>query len=84
MKGGGWVSTLEDITRWRELQEQDCVHGASRCVDRSAESRPFSGAACRRELARTSRNGEIAVHCIDLDNFKDINDALGPPSVMNF
>jgi hypothetical protein len=22
MKGGGWVSTLEDITQWRELQEQ--------------------------------------------------------------
>jgi diguanylate cyclase (GGDEF)-like protein len=33
-----------------------------------------------RELARTSRNGEIAVHCIDLDNFQDINDALGPPA----
>jgi diguanylate cyclase (GGDEF)-like protein/PAS domain S-box-containing protein len=78
MKGGGWVSTLEDITQWRELQEQ-IAYMAHHDALTGLPNRAFFREQLGRELARTSRNEEIAVHCIDLDNFKDINDALGPP-----
>jgi diguanylate cyclase (GGDEF)-like protein/PAS domain S-box-containing protein len=78
MKGGGWVSTLEDITRWRELQEQ-IAYMAHHDALTGLPNRAFFREQLARELARTSRSEEIAVHCIDLDNFKDINDALGPP-----
>jgi diguanylate cyclase (GGDEF)-like protein/PAS domain S-box-containing protein len=78
MKGGGWVSTLEDITRWREVQEQ-IAYMAHHDALTGLPNRALFREQLARELARTSRNEEIAVHCIDLDIFKDINDALGPP-----
>jgi diguanylate cyclase (GGDEF)-like protein/PAS domain S-box-containing protein len=78
MKGGGWVSTLEDITQWRELQEQ-IAYMAHHDALTGLPNRALFREQLARELARTSRDEEIAVHCIDLDNFKDINDALGPP-----
>jgi diguanylate cyclase (GGDEF)-like protein/PAS domain S-box-containing protein len=79
MKGGGWVSTLEDITQWRELQKQ-VAYMAHHDALTGLPNRALFREQLARELARTSRNGEIAVHCIDLDNFQDINDALGPPA----
>jgi diguanylate cyclase (GGDEF)-like protein/PAS domain S-box-containing protein len=78
MKGGGWVSTLEDITQWRELQQQ-IAHMAHHDALTGLPNRSHFREQLARELSRTSRDQEIAVHAIDLDNFKDINDALGPP-----
>jgi diguanylate cyclase (GGDEF)-like protein/PAS domain S-box-containing protein len=77
MQEGGWVSTLEDITEWREAQAQ---------ISHMAHHDALTGLANRTQLveklqnaltALPSRGGGIAVHFIDLDRFKSVNDTLG-------
>ncbi len=77
MEKGGWVSTFEDITDWRDAQEQ---------IAYMAHHDALTGVANRTQLvekleealaALPSRGGSIAVHFIDLDRFKNVNDTLG-------
>jgi diguanylate cyclase (GGDEF)-like protein/PAS domain S-box-containing protein len=78
MTGGGWVATLEDITAWREAQEK---------LSYLAHHDPLTGLPNRTKfreeldqtLRRVHRNGRVAVLCLDLDHFKEINDSLGHP-----
>jgi len=77
MDKGGWVSTFEDITEWRKAQEQ---------IAYMAHHDVLTGVANRIQLvekmqdalaALPSRGGNLAVHFIDLDRFKNVNDTLG-------
>jgi diguanylate cyclase (GGDEF)-like protein len=78
MAGGGWVATLEDITAWREAQEK---------LAYLAHHDPLTGLPNRTKfredleqtLRRVNRDGRVAVLCLDLDHFKEINDSLGHP-----
>jgi diguanylate cyclase (GGDEF)-like protein/PAS domain S-box-containing protein len=78
MIGGGWVATLEDITAWREAQEK---------LAYLAHHDPLTGlpnrTRFREDLEQTlhlvNRDGGLAVLCLDLDHFKEINDSLGHP-----
>jgi diguanylate cyclase (GGDEF)-like protein/PAS domain S-box-containing protein len=78
MIGGGWVATLEDITAWREAQEK---------LAYLAHHDPLTGLPNRtrfredleQTLRRANRDGRVAVLCLDLDHFKEINDSLGHP-----
>ena len=77
MPEGGWVSTLEDITEWRNDQAQitymahhDALTGL---VNRSQLVERLENALAVLPL----RGGSIAVHFIDLDRFKNVNDTLG-------
>ena len=79
MSAGGRVATHNDITERRRSRGEDCIHGALRCADRFAQP----GAALRAVAANAgegrSEADHVAVFCLDLDRFKDVNDAHGHP-----
>jgi len=76
-KGGGWVSTFDDITEWREAQDR---------IAFMAHHDALTGLANRTQLIEKlnealasagSKHDGVAVHFIDLDRFKRVNDTLG-------
>ena len=76
-KGGGWVSTFDDITEWRDAQDR---------IAFMAHHDALTGLANRTQLIEKlnealasagSEHDGVAVHFIDLDRFKRVNDTLG-------
>jgi diguanylate cyclase (GGDEF)-like protein/PAS domain S-box-containing protein len=78
MQQGGWVSTLEDITKWLEAQAQ-ISHMARHDALTGLPNRTLFREQLESALCGVTRNERAAVLCLDLDNFKDVNDSLGHP-----
>jgi diguanylate cyclase (GGDEF)-like protein len=76
MPGGGWVCTHEDITERRQAQAK-IEHLARHDVLTNLPNRVLVREQLQEALARLRSGEGLAVHCIDLDRFKEINDALG-------
>ena len=76
MKDGGFVSTHEDITEQRQ-QEARIRHLARHDALTELPNRTQFLEEMAAAEAALGRGEKLAVLCIDLDHFKDVNDTLG-------
>jgi len=73
---GHLITVFEDVTDRRQAEER-VVHMALHDALTDLPNRSHFQARLREAMARVARGERLAVHCLDLDNFKNINDALG-------
>jgi diguanylate cyclase (GGDEF)-like protein len=76
MPDGGWISTHEDITEYRRIEAR-AAHLARHDVLTDLPNRVALHERLEDAVAPGRRDESVAVLCLDLDRFKEINDSLG-------
>ena len=74
--GGGWLATHEDVTE-RQRSEDRIAHMARHDALTDLPNRVLLLEQLNHEIKRVKRGECLAVLCLDLDQFKSVNDALG-------
>jgi diguanylate cyclase (GGDEF)-like protein len=78
MQDGGWVAVHEDITE-RRRAEAKIAHLARHDMLTNLPNRVLFREHLEAEFERIQSGRGFAVHCLDLDHFKTVNDTLGHP-----
>jgi diguanylate cyclase (GGDEF)-like protein len=78
MAGGGFVDTFTDVTQQR-LAEAQIAHMALHDPLTDLPNRVLFRQRLEEALHRVPRGTSCAVLCLDLDQFKSVNDTLGHP-----
>lgn len=76
MEHGGWVTTYEDVTERRKADER-VAHMAKHDALTDLANRVLFREKMADGLKEVAQGGTMAVLCLDLDNFKTVNDRLG-------
>ena len=76
MPNGGWVTTHEDITERRRAESQ-VAHMAMHDALTDLPNRVMLRESLEHAVTRVKRGELVALHYIDLDHFKAVNDTLG-------
>ncbi len=78
MEGGGWVATHDDVSE-QLLSDEKIAHMAHHDALTDLPNRLFFQERLDAGLTRARRGERLAILCIDLDHFKNVNDTLGHP-----
>lgn len=78
MPGAGWVAVHEDITQRRQ-SESKIAHLARHDMLTGLPNRLLLRDHLERAVDRLNSHSGFAVFCLDLDQFKQVNDTLGHP-----
>ena len=80
MDGGGWVATFEDITDRRRIEARISFMAHHDALT-GLPNRTSLNSRLEDALMRYGSAGEsVAILCLDLDRFKQVNDTLGHPA----
>ena len=76
VEGGGWVSTMEDVTELRRNEERT-IRLASYDTLTELPNRALLRKHLEDQLKKCSPQNQVAVLFLDMDEFKAVNDTLG-------